>query len=72
VTEAPPERSGLLVVRVWVEPEQPGLRARLTRKLNLLSTAEEVSAAGSAEEIRAQLDAFLREFLARAGVERER
>ena len=58
-------RTGLLVVRVWLEgkPDDGGLRARITHTLNVADGAEVVTAAAATEEIfnavRDWLEAYL-------------
>lgn len=61
------ERTGVLVVRVWMNQgertdDPPRLRARITRTLDVAAEEELISTAGSTEEVcetvRAWLDAF--------------
>lgn len=64
----PGERVGVLVVRVWTEPSQPGsVRMRVTRTLDVASPLSEVSATADVEEVCETLRQWLREFRARAG-----
>lgn len=57
----------MLVVRVWLEAGGgPGLRARITRTLDLTKRDESAAAAGSADEVLAIVRAWLDEFVARA------
>jgi hypothetical protein len=60
------ERSGVLVVRAWVEGGTPaGLRARITQSRDLTNTEQLVTTAATVEDIlaavRAWLDALLSE-----------
>ena len=58
-----PERTGILVIRVWAErDEAPHLRARITRTFDLTQQDEMSTAASSAEEIEAVVHAWLCEF----------
>jgi hypothetical protein len=60
---AVPRRTGVLVVRAWLEGERPGtLRARITSTLDLSRRDVAVSAASSAEEIQRAVRAWLDEF----------
>jgi len=50
--ESKSDRTGVLVVRMWVEPgHETGLRARITQTLDTSGTEREISAASSADEI---------------------
>jgi hypothetical protein len=60
-----PDRTGVFLVRAWSEEGQrPGvLRARITSSVELddpLSTPEEVTVAGTAEEVVAALRSWLK------------
>lgn len=57
-------RSGLVIVRVWVEPGSAGVRARVTEIDDLQAGGETVRASADADEIAAWVKAFL----ARIGV----
>lgn len=62
---ASPERSGVLVVRAWIEEDaERGLRARITSTLDIARGDEVVSLAARPEEIyeavREWLEAFVR------------
>jgi hypothetical protein len=58
-----PERTGVLVIRIWAESDQsPSLRARITRTLDLTRRDEVSTRASSAEEIEAVVHTWLREF----------
>jgi hypothetical protein len=57
----------VLVVRVWLEAgDGPGLRARITRSLDLAKRDESAAAAASPDEVLAIVRAWLDEFVARA------
>jgi hypothetical protein len=45
------DRTGVMVVRVWIERSDGSLRARLTETLDLTTHEETSCAASSAEEI---------------------
>lgn len=60
-----PERTGLLVIRAWVESDPPGrLRGRITCTLDVISGEGVSTTASTAEEIetvvRDWLDRFVR------------
>ena len=58
-----PERTGVLVIRVWAESDDgPSLRARITRTLDLTQRGELSTPASSAEEIEAVVHSWLHEF----------
>jgi hypothetical protein len=58
-----PERTGVLVIRIWAESDQsPSLRARITRTLDLTQRDEVSTRASSAEEIEAVVHTWLGEF----------
>ena len=58
------ERSGVLVVRAWVEGGTPaGLRARITQSRDLASTEQLVTAAATVDEILATVRAWLNALL---------
>ena len=57
-----PERTGVLVIRVWAESDHgPSLRARITSTLDLTQRDEVSTPASSAEEIEAVVHAWLGE-----------
>jgi hypothetical protein len=59
------ERTGVLVVRVWIEADDDGLRARLTGSLDIAQPDEEASrVAGSIDEIVAIVRDWLELFMA--------
>lgn len=57
--------TGLLVVRIWREKDRPGVRARITSSLDLLSGDETMTTAATREEVLAAADEWLRRFLGR-------
>ena len=59
-----PERTGILVIRVWLEQDAPGrLRARLTEAADLDQPPTTVAAAADVPGICAAVEAWLRRFL---------
>ena len=47
-----PERTGALVVRLWIEANhETGMRARITQTLDTMATEQSVATASSADEI---------------------
>jgi hypothetical protein len=63
--EAPPERTGVMIIRVWREIS--GLRARVTHTLDVEGGEESVNVVGSADEIQAVVTEWLRRFAAPGG-----
>jgi hypothetical protein len=64
-----PEQTGVLVVRVWVEGDQPlRLRGRVTRTADVSRRDEVSSVVSSADEIEAVVHRWLVEFERSAGV----
>jgi len=63
-----PDRTGVLVIRAWLEEGlvSGGLRARITKTLDVSSPAPVEAVAGSEDEIVAIVVAWLREFTGRA------
>ncbi len=62
---AVPERTGILVIRVWVEQDDAGrLRARLTQAAGLGDPATPLTVATGVPGIRDAVEAWLRRFLA--------
>ena len=58
-----PERTGILVIRVWVEQDDAGrLRARLTQAADLGETATTLAVATGVPAIRDAVEAWLRQF----------
>ena len=61
---AVPERTGILVIRVWVEQDDAGrLRARLTQAADLGETATTLAVAAGVPAICDAVEAWLRRFL---------
>jgi len=59
---AAPRRTGVFVVRAWLEEERPGaLRARITSTLDVSRRDVAVSTASKAEEIERAVRAWLDE-----------
>jgi hypothetical protein len=62
------ERTGVLVIRVWIEPGAGGgIRARITRTLDVAERDEVATAASTPEEITRTVGDWLDAFLAAAG-----
>ena len=53
------ERSGVLVVRAWVEGDPPQLKARLTHTTDVNRHEEESATVSSARGIHAEIDRWL-------------
>jgi hypothetical protein len=63
-TPAVPERTGILVIRVWVEQDDAGrLRARLTQAADLGEPATPLAVATGVPGICDAVEAWLRRFL---------
>ncbi len=61
-------RAGVLVIRLWVEPDPPSLRARIV-DVSDLQTGEAVTcAAADVDQIIAIVEEFLSRFMRDAGV----
>jgi hypothetical protein len=59
-----PDRTGILVIRVWVEREPPGrLRARLTEAADLGDPASTLATAADVPGVCAAVEAWLRRFM---------
>jgi hypothetical protein len=59
-----PERTGILVVRVWLEQGAPGrLRARLTQTADLGDPSTTLATAADVPGVCAAVEAWLRQFL---------
>ncbi len=62
--ESAPERTGILVIRVWLEQDAPGrLRARLTQAADLGEPATTLATAADVPGVCAAVEAWLRQFL---------
>ena len=58
-----PERTGILVIRVWIEQDDASrLRARLTQAADLGETATTLAVATGMPAIRDAVEAWLRQF----------
>jgi hypothetical protein len=58
------QRTGLLVIRVWIEGDPgTGLRCRITRSLDLSSPEQVVTATTSIDEVLATARAWLEAFI---------
>jgi hypothetical protein len=58
------ERSGVLVVRAWVEGDPPQLKARLTHTIDLAQREPESATVSSAEQIHEEIERWLEALLA--------
>jgi hypothetical protein len=71
VPPASAERTGLLVIRVWIEPDgDDGFRARITRTLDVSARDETVTVAASPAEVTGVLVQWLEEFVGTQVTER--
>ena len=61
--ETRPDRTAVLVIRAWTEPGLRGLRARITRSVDISQLEEVVSSAGSIDEVCGQVRRWLEAFL---------
>ena len=59
-----PERTGVLVVRVWTDGANRSLRARITSTLDVDGDAEVRQAAASAEQILTAVKEWIEAFVA--------
>jgi hypothetical protein len=63
-----PERTGILVIRVWTEDDVPGrLRARLTQTGDLAEAAASMATASDVRGVCDAVEAWLRGFLDQDG-----
>jgi hypothetical protein len=53
------ERSGVLVVRAWIEGDPPQLKARLTHTIDLTQFEPSSATVSSAKEIHYEIDRWL-------------
>ena len=59
-----PKRTGVLVVRLWLEDDQPdALRGRITSTVDLSRREVTVSTASAPEEVQGAVRSWLDEFL---------
>jgi hypothetical protein len=63
VTGAGGDRTGVIVIRVWLEAEGRQLRARLTSTTDARAEGETVAVAGSVAEACHYVEAWLRDFM---------
>jgi hypothetical protein len=64
------ERTGVLIVRAWIEPNAGrAFRARITRTLDVASREESVTAAATPEDVTRVLNEWLEAFLLAASDE---
>jgi hypothetical protein len=61
------ERTGVLLIRVWVEGEPPALRARITHRTDVTDSVEKVMFATTSDAISAAVGTWLEEFIAAEG-----
>ncbi len=61
------DRTGVLVVRAWIEGKPPSLRIRIVRTLDISGGQEESTAAASIDEACAVVRGWLEEFVAVTG-----
>jgi len=59
----PAERTGVAVVRVWIEPDG-GLRSRITTTLDVAVPGEEVAVAAGSQDVTRVVAEFLEAFVA--------
>ena len=63
-----PGRTGLLIIRIWADADPgTGIRARITRTVDLEAGTTSVAYAGSAEDVGAAVQSWLDAFAAAAG-----
>jgi len=59
-----PDRTGLLIVRLWIEPSaREGLRARITQTLDSEGAEQTMAAAGNPEDIYAAVRTWVEAFV---------
>jgi hypothetical protein len=66
VPTVPPERTGVLVIRAWIEGERPSLRLRITWTLDVSDPVEQSATTTSVEEACAVVRRWLEGFEAEA------
>lgn len=62
----PPQRTGVCMIRVWVEDEAPDVRARLIMTLDVTAGEERTATAAGADAICAAVRDWLARFEAQA------
>jgi hypothetical protein len=69
VGDRQPERTAVLVIRLWVEGEPAaGLRARVTQTLDVTKAEQVSTVTASKQEIHEIVDRWFESFLATSGV----
>lgn len=58
-----PNRTGLLMVRLWIETAEEGFRARITQTLDSSRADQPTSTASSPEEVYAVVRKWVQEFV---------
>jgi hypothetical protein len=58
------ERTGVLLIRVWMEGEPPALRARIIDRTDVTESVENVTFATTPDDINAAVGAWLDAFIA--------
>jgi hypothetical protein len=64
--ETEPQRTGVLVVRVWIEAGDGGLRARLTGTHDVAQGEETTETAATVDDVVAIVRSWVESFAARA------
>jgi hypothetical protein len=65
VATVPAERTGVLVIRAWIEGDPPSLRLRITQTDDIVSRREETRVAASIDEAVDIARSWLEQFAAR-------
>lgn len=68
VAALPADRTGVLVIRAWIEGEPPGVRMRITRVSDISTGAEESTSVASIDEACTIVRRWLEAFVARDGI----
>jgi hypothetical protein len=58
-----PNRTGLLIVRLWIETAEEGFRARITQTLDSSKTNQAMSMASSPDEVYAVVQRWVQGFV---------
>ena len=59
----PSTKTGLLIIRAWVEEGVPGFRARVIRLFDVMGNEESIATVETSEELTAVIEAWLQGFL---------
>jgi hypothetical protein len=59
----PLTKTGLLIIRAWVEEDVPGFRARVIQLIDVTGNEEGVAIVGTAEELTDAVETWLQELL---------